>query len=148
MFKNKKIIYTVFSIILITGSIIGIGVKKYMDNKKIEEQKIIEQFKPSMEIFLKTYYNNIDTVTVDNVERVPTGSICLNGYVNGNKELSIHSFIDYIDENGTLKPVIKVVNVGTLEMDTWIKEEYRHKIPYYAYDLLEQQKAKENEKKE
>lgn len=144
MLKNKKVIYTVISIILITGSIIGIGVKRYMYNKKIEEQKIIEQFKPSMEIYLKTYYNNIDTVTVDTVERIPTGSICLNGYVNGNRELSIHSFIDYIDENGTLKPVIEVVNVGTLEMDTWRKEEFKYGSPYSAYELLE----KENEKKE
>ena len=148
MFKNKKIIYSLIGIILITGSIIGIGVKKYMDNKKIEEQKIIEQFKPSMEIYLKTYYNNINTVTVDTVERVPTGSICLKGYVNGNKELSIYSFIEYINENGTLKPVIENVDVGTLEMDTWLKEDFKYEIPYYAYELLEQQKAKENEKKE
>lgn len=147
MFKNKKLIYTVISIILVIGSIIGIGVKKYMDNKKIEEQKIIEQFKPSMEIYLKTYYNNIDTVTVDNVERVPTGSICLNGYVNGNKELSIHSFIDYIDENGTLKPVIENVQVSK-EISNLRKEEFKWKVPYLAYELLEQQKAKENEKKE
>lgn len=147
MFKNKKLIYTVISIILVIGSIIGIGVKKYMDNKKIEEQKIIEQFKPSMEIYLKTYYNNIDTVTVDNVERVPTGSICLNGYVNGNKALSIHSFIDYIDENGTLKPVIENVQVSK-EISNLRKEEFKWKVPYLAYELLEQQKAKENEKKE
>ena len=144
MFKNKKIIYTIIAIILIFGTI-GIGLKKYIDNKK---QKIINQFKPSMEIYLKTYYNNIDTVTVDDVERIPTGSICLNGYVNGNKELSIHSFIDYIDENGTLKPVIEVVNVGTLEMDTWRKEEFKYSSPYSAYELLEQQKEKEKEKKE
>ncbi|CEK36564.1 Protein of unknown function (DUF1433) [[Clostridium] sordellii] len=144
MTKNKKIIYTIIAIILIFG-IIGIGLKKYIDNKK---QKIIEQFKPSMEIYLKTYYNNIDTVTVDDVERVPTGSTCLRGYVNGNKELSIHSFIYYIEENGTLKPVIEIVNVGTLEMDKWRKEEFKHGSPYLAYELLEQQKAKENEKKE
>ena len=99
-----------------------------------------------MEILLKTYYNNIDTVTVDDVERIPTGSICLNGYVNGNKELSIHSFIDYIDENGTLNPVIEVVDV-VKEINDWEKEEYKYKIPYYAYELLEQQKSKENKKK-
>ncbi|CEP45617.1 Uncharacterised protein [[Clostridium] sordellii] len=33
MTKNKKIIYTIIAIILIFG-IIGIGVKKYIDNKK------------------------------------------------------------------------------------------------------------------
>lgn len=148
MTKNKKIILSIIGIILIIGIPTGIGVKKYMDNKKIEEQKIIEQFKPSMEIYLKTYYNNINTVTIDKVERVPTGSTCIRGYVNGNKELSIYSFIRYIDENGTLKPVIKNVDVGTLEMDTWLKEDFKYEIPYYAYELLEQQKAKEKEDKE
>lgn len=142
MTKNKKLLYTIIAIILIFV-IIGIDVKKYIDNKK---QKIIEQFKPSMEIYLKTYYNNIDTVTVDDVERIPTGSICLNGYVNGNKELPIYSFIHYIDENGTLKPVIENVEVGTLEMDTWEKEEYINSDKHYpAYQLLEQQKEKEKQ---
>ena len=143
MFKNKKIIYTTIAIILTFG-IIGIGVKKYIDNKK---QKIIEQFKPSMEIYLKTYYNNIDTVTIDDVERIPTGSICLNGYVNGNKELKIHSFIDYIEKNGHLIPVIENVQAN-LKVDDMLKEEFKWKVPYLAYELLEQQKAKENKKKE
>lgn len=142
MFKNKKIIYTIIAIILIFG-IIGIGVKKYMDNKK---QKIIEQFKPSMEIFLKTYYNNIDTVTVDTVEQKPLGTELI-GYVNGNKELRIFSFIDYIEKNGHLIPVIENVQVSK-ELNDWEKEEFKHEIPYYAYELLEQQKSKENKKKE
>lgn len=148
MTKNKNIVLSTIGIILIIGIPMGIGVKKHMDNKKIEEQKIIEQFKPSIEIFLKTYYNNIETITLDKVERVPTGSTCIRGYVNGNKELSIHSFIRYIDENGTLKPVIEIVNVGTLEMDKWRKEEFKDGSPYSAYELLEQQKAKEQENKE
>ncbi|WP_250674472.1 DUF1433 domain-containing protein (plasmid) [Paraclostridium ghonii] len=117
-----------------------------MDNKKIEEQKTIEQFKPSMEIYLKTYYNNIDTVTVDNVERVPTGSICLNGYVNGDKKLKIHSFIDYIEKDGQLTPVINIVNVD-IKLNDWRKEEYEYGSPYSAYELLEQQQAKEKKEK-
>lgn len=96
-----------------------------------------------MEIFLKTYYNNIDTFTVDNVERIPTGSICLNRYVNNNKELKINSFIDYIEKDGQLTPVIENVDV-TKKISDCVKEEYKHRIPYYAYDLLEQQQAKEN----
>lgn len=143
MSKNKKIICLIIGIILIIGLITGIGVKKYMEHKKIEEQKIIDQFKPSMEIYLKTYYNNIDTVTVDNVERIPTGSICLNGYVNNDTELKIHSFIDYIEKDGQLTPVIKNVQADQ-KVDDMLKEEFKWKVPYLAYELLEQQQAKEN----
>ncbi|WP_250674473.1 DUF1433 domain-containing protein (plasmid) [Paraclostridium ghonii] len=147
MSKNKKIICLIIGIILIIGLITGIGVKKYMEHKKIEEQKIIEQFKPSIEIYLKTYYNNIDTVTVDNVERVPTGSTCLNGYVNGDKELSIFSFIHFIEENGVSKPVIKEVDVN-VKLNDWEKEEYINSDKHYpAYQLLEQRQAKEKKEK-
>lgn len=146
MTQNKKIILSIISIIPIIGIITGIGVKKYMNNKKIEEQKLIEQFKPSMEIFLKTYYDNIDTVTVDKVEKKPLGTELI-GYVNGNKELRIFSFIDYIEKDNQLIPVIKNVQANQ-KVDDMLKEEFKYKVPYLAYELLEQQKAKEKENKE
>ncbi|WP_250674471.1 DUF1433 domain-containing protein (plasmid) [Paraclostridium ghonii] len=114
-----------------------------MEHKKIEEQKIIEQFKPSIEIYLKTYYNNIDTVTVDKVKKKPLVGTELTGYVNGDKELSISAFIYSIEENGVLKPVIENVDVNAKVYD-WRKEEYKYSSPYTAYELLEQQQAKEN----
>lgn len=67
MTKNKRILLSIIGLILIISIIIEIGVKKYMDNKIIEELKTIEQFKPNKENFLKTQYNNTDTVTVDKV---------------------------------------------------------------------------------
>ncbi|EPY6473099.1 hypothetical protein ACWO4B_003824 [Clostridium sporogenes] len=143
MTKNKKILFMIISIILIIGTTIGIGVKIYMENKKIEEQKIIEQFKPSMEIYLKTYYNNIDTVTVDKVEKKPLGTELI-GYVNNNKKLRIFSFIDTIEKDGQLIPVIEDVDV-TKELDSWEKKEFIDSDKHYpAYQLLEQQNAKKN----
>lgn len=142
--KSKTKIRILSSFIILIGLIsVRIGVNKYMKEKEIEKQEIIEHFKPSIEIYLKTYYKNIDIVTVDTIRRVPTGDLCLKGYVNNDKSLTIHSFIDYIEKNGELIPVIKIVQTNR-EIDKMIKEEFKYSIPYTAYELLEQQKAKEN----
>lgn len=144
MDKRKKIIYILLIFIIFTGLVSGIGVKKYMDNKNHE---LIEHFKPSIEIFLKTYYNNIDTVTINTIKRVPTGDSYLRGYVNNDTTLSISAFIDYIEKEENLIPVISYVDVD-IKVQKWRKEEFKHTSPYTAYELLEQQKDKENSKKE
>lgn len=135
MLKDKRIFFISLIILIIISFFTRIGVFKHMENKKIENQKLIEQFKPSIEIYLKTYYNNIDSVTVDKVERKPLGTELI-GYVNDDKDLRIFSFITLINDNGSLIPAIENVQV-TQEISNLRKEEFKYTVPYLAYELLE-----------
>ncbi|MGX7412903.1 DUF1433 domain-containing protein [Enterococcus caccae] len=63
----------------------------------------MKEQKPRIEKFLKYHYNNIDSVTLTGTQKNPMGGFFIQGYINGDENLSISvqgevgTNIEYVD---------------------------------------------------
>ncbi|MBO0474647.1 hypothetical protein IGL98_002571 [Enterococcus sp. DIV0840] len=95
---RKKYIF--LSILMLT-IILAFGGCKSMEES--EMNYYMKEQKPRIEKFLKYHYNNIDSVTLTGTQKNPMGGFFIQGYINGDENLSISvqgevgTNIEYVD---------------------------------------------------
>lgn len=82
--KKISIIITILFLIITGGWLIL---------KAIQETKLLQEEKPSIEKYLKYNYENIETVTLTEVKVNPTGVPHILGYVNNNTAMTFDAGI-------------------------------------------------------
>lgn len=133
--KRKTKIQIILSILLIIP-FVTLGGYFYM---KHQEKELMQEQKPRIEKFLYYNFNNIKSVTLTNTYTNPTGVIHIEGYINGDKSLTIDA---PIDKNG-----VEIVNgTGSNRLyDDYLKDEFRYKSKNVT-EIEAEEKAKKKEK--
>lgn len=82
MTKKNKIEYWIFMVIAI---LLGLwGVNRLVNN--YEEQVLLEDTKPALEVYFKKYYNDVKSID-SYISLIPaTGTISVDGYINHDKK--------------------------------------------------------------
>lgn len=86
--KRNLIVLVVFLVlILVVGGI-------WMHNKKSEEEAYWNTQKERITLFLKYNYEGVDKITFEDTYKLPTGTVGIDGYINGDKELDFSADMD------------------------------------------------------